>query len=64
MTEADLDARYRALAEARRFEEAGQEFRQHARAWGQMTEEEIEMLVARRTQQAATLRRLALTGMP
>lgn len=64
MTEADLDARYRALAEARRFEEAGQEFRQQARAWGHMTEEEIDMLVARRTQQAATLRRLALTGMP
>lgn len=64
MTEADLDARYRALAEARRMEEAGEEFRQHARAWGQMTEEEIEVLVARRTQQAATLRRLALTGMP
>ena len=64
MTEADLDARYRALAEARRFEEAGQEFRQQARAWGHMTEDEIEVLVARRTQQAATLRRLALTGMP
>lgn len=62
MTEADLDARYNALAEARRLEEAGEVFRQHARAWGHMTEEEIEVLVARRTQQAATLRRLALTG--
>ena len=62
MTEADLDARYRALTEARKLEEAGEVFRQHARAWGQMTEEEIEMLVARRVQQAATLRRIALTG--
>lgn len=62
MTEADLDARYRALFEARKLEDAGEVFRQHARAWGQMTEEEIEMLVARRVQQAATLRRLALTG--
>ncbi len=62
LTEADLDARYNALTEARRLEEAGEVFRQHARAWGHMTEEEIEMLVARRVQQAATLRRLALTG--
>lgn len=62
MTEADLDARYRALFEARKLEDAGEVFRQHARAWGQMTEEEIEMLVARRVQQAATLRRQALTG--
>lgn len=62
LTEADLDARYRALTEARKLEEAAGEFRQHARAWGQMTEEEIEMLVGRRVQQADTLRRLALTG--
>lgn len=62
LTEADLDARYNALTEARRLEEAGEVFRQHARAWGHMTEEEIEVLVGRRNQQAATLRRLALTG--
>ena len=62
MTEADLDARYRALIEARKLEEAAEAFRAQARAWGQMTEEEIEVLVARRTQQATTLRRQALTG--
>jgi RNA polymerase sigma factor (sigma-70 family) len=62
LSEADLDARYSALAEARRLYEAADTFRREAVAWGHMGADEIEMVVGRRVQQADTLRRLALTG--
>ena len=62
LTEAELEARYRALIEARKLEEAGEAFRVQARAWGHMTEDEIDVLVGRRGQQAATLRKSALMG--
>ena len=50
------------LTEARKLEQTVQKFREIARALGHMTEEEIEAVVKQRVQQAATLRRQALTG--